>query len=48
MRPNLGIIEIGEDSNNRFFNKIIENFPNLNKEMLINIQEAYRITNRLE
>jgi hypothetical protein len=30
------------------FNKIIEeNFPSLKKEMPINIQEAYRIPNRL-
>jgi hypothetical protein len=29
-------------------NKIIdENFPNLKKEMLMNIQEAYRTPNRL-
>jgi len=30
------------------FNKIIENFPNLKKEMPINIQEAYRTPNRLD
>jgi hypothetical protein len=31
------------------FNKIIEeNFPNLKKEMPMNIQEAYRTTNRLD
>ena len=31
------------------FNKIIEeNFPNLKKEMLINIQEAYRTPIRLD
>jgi hypothetical protein len=31
------------------FNKIIEeNFPNLKKEMTINIQEAYRAPNRLD
>ena len=31
------------------FNKIIEeNFPNLKKEMLMNIQEAYRMANRLD
>jgi hypothetical protein len=30
------------------FNKIIEeNFPNLKKERLMNVQEAYRIPNRL-
>jgi hypothetical protein len=29
------------------FNKVIEeNFPNLKKEMAINVQEAYRISNR--
>jgi hypothetical protein len=47
-RPNLGII--GADENEDFqckgtaniFNKIIEeNFPNLKKEMPMNIQEAY-------
>jgi hypothetical protein len=32
-----------------FFNKIIEeNFPNLKKEMPMNIQEAYRTPNRLD
>ena len=32
-----------------FSKKIIEeNFPNLNKEMPIKVQEAYRITNSLE
>ena len=31
------------------FNKIIEeNFPNLKKEMPMNIQEAYRTPNRLD
>ena len=31
------------------FNKIIEeNFPNLKKEMPMNMQEAYRIPNRLD
>jgi hypothetical protein len=31
------------------FNKIIEeNFPNLKKEMPINIQEAYKTPNRLD
>jgi hypothetical protein len=52
-RPNLRIIGIEEDSQLKgpvnIFNKIIkENFPNLKKEMPINIEEAYRITNRLE
>jgi len=52
-RPNL----IGVDENQDFqlkgpaniFNKIIEeNFPNLKKEMPMNIQEAYRTPNRLD
>jgi predicted ribosome quality control (RQC) complex YloA/Tae2 family protein len=54
-RPNSGII--GTDENEDFqhkgpvniFNKILEeNFPNLKKEMPMNIQEAYRISNRLD
>jgi hypothetical protein len=54
-RPNLQII--GVDENEYFqlkgpaniFNKIIEeNFPKLKKEMLMNIQEIYRTTNRLD
>jgi hypothetical protein len=54
-RPNLRIIDI--DENEAFqikgplniFNKIIEeNFPNLKKEMTMNIQEAYRTPNRLD
>jgi chromosome segregation ATPase len=54
-RPNLGII--GVDENEDFhlkgqpniFNKIIEeNFPNLKKEMPMNIQEAFRTPNRLD
>jgi chromosome segregation ATPase len=54
-RPNLRII--GEDENEDFqikgsaniFNKVIEeNFPYLKKEMLMNIQEAYRTPNRLD
>jgi hypothetical protein len=49
-RSNLGIEE-SEDSQLKgpvnIFNKIIgENFPNLKKEMPMNIQEAYRIPNR--
>jgi chromosome segregation ATPase len=53
-RPNLRII--GIDENEYFqlkgpvniFNKIIEeNFPNLKKEMPMNIQEDYRTPNRL-
>jgi hypothetical protein len=48
---------IGIDENKDFqlkgpvnvFNKIIEeNFPNIKKEMHINIQEAYRTPNRLD
>ena len=53
-RPNLNIIgtEKSEDSQLKgpinIFNKIIEeNFPNLKKEMHMNIQEAYRTPNRL-
>jgi hypothetical protein len=47
-RLNLRIIEIeGEDSQlkgpEKIFNKIIQkNFPNLKKDMPINIQDAYR------
>ena len=53
--PNLRII--GVDKNEDFqlkgpaniFNKMIEeNFPNLKKEMPMNIQEAYRTPNRLD
>ena len=53
-RPNLNII--GMDENEDFqlkgqaniFNKIIEeSFPNLRKEMPMNIQEAHRTPNRL-
>jgi hypothetical protein len=53
-RPNLRVL--GVDENEGFqrkgqaniFNKIIEeNFPNLKKEMPMNIQEAYRTPNRL-
>jgi hypothetical protein len=54
-RPNLW--KIGIDENEDFqlkgpvniFNKIIEeNFPNLKKDMPMNIQEAYRTPNKLE
>jgi hypothetical protein len=54
-RPNLR--RIGIDENEGFqhkrpvniFNKIIEeNFPNLKKEMSLNIWEAYRTTNSLD
>jgi hypothetical protein len=54
-RPNLRIIGIkgNEDSQLKgqinIFNKIIEeNFPNLKKEMPMNIQEDYRTLNRLD
>jgi hypothetical protein len=53
-RPNLRIIDIKESDDSHLkgpvniFNKIIkENFPNLKKEMPMNIQEAYRTPNRL-
>jgi hypothetical protein len=46
-------IEVGEDLElkgpENIFNKIIEeNFPNLKKEMAINVQETYRAPNRLD
>jgi hypothetical protein len=54
-RPNLRIIVIEENKDSQLkgpeniFNKIIEeNFPNLKKEMPINIQEAYQTLNRLD
>jgi hypothetical protein len=54
-RPNLRIIGVDENEDNQLkgpaniFNKIIEeNFPNLKKEMPMNIQEAYRTPNRLD
>jgi hypothetical protein len=54
-RPNLRIIGIEESKDSQLkgpvnsFNKIIEeNFPNLKKEMPINIQEAYRTPNRFD
>jgi hypothetical protein len=53
-RPNLKIIGIDESKVSQhkgpvnIFNKIIEEkFPNLKKEMPMNIQETYRITNRV-
>ena len=52
-RQNLRIIDIEESEDSQFkgpvniFNKIIENFPNLKKEMHISIHEAYRTVNRL-
>jgi hypothetical protein len=54
-RPNLRIIGVHENEDFQLkgpaniFNKIIEeNFPNLNKEMPLNIQEACRTPNRLD
>jgi polyhydroxyalkanoate synthesis regulator protein len=54
-RPNLSLIGINENEDFQLkgpvniFNKIIErNFPNLKKEMKMNIQEAYRTPNRLD
>jgi hypothetical protein len=54
-RPNLRLIGIDENEHLQLkrpaniFNKIIEEtFPNLKKEMTMNIQEAYRTPNRLE
>ena len=54
-RPNLRIIGVDENEDFQIkgpvniFNKIKEeNFPNLKKEMPINIQEAYRTPNRLD
>jgi chromosome segregation ATPase len=51
-RPNIRIIGVDENENFQLkgtaniFNKIIEeNFPNLKKEMPMNIQEAYRTPN---
>jgi chromosome segregation ATPase len=53
-RQNLWIIGVDENEDfqlkgpENIFNKIIdENFPNLKKDMPMNIQEAYRTTNRL-
>jgi hypothetical protein len=54
-RPNLRIIGIDKNEDFQFkgpaniFNKIIEeNFPNLKKEMPMNIQKAYRTPNKLD
>jgi hypothetical protein len=54
-RPKIRIIGIDENEDFQLegpvniFNKIIEeNFPNLNKEMPINIQEVHRTPNRLD
>jgi hypothetical protein len=53
-RPNLNIMDIKEEEAqakgiHNIFNKIIiENFPNLEKAILIQVQEAYRTPNRLD
>ena len=54
-RPNVRIISKDENEDfqlkgpTNIFNKIIEeNFPNLKKEMPMNIQEAYRTLNRMD
>ena len=54
-RPNLQIIGVDENEDfqpkepGNIFNKIIEeNFPNLKKEMPMNIQEAYKTPNSLD
>jgi hypothetical protein len=54
-KPNLRRVPINENEDFQLkgpvniFNKIIEeNFPNLKKEMPMNIQEAYRTPNRLD
>jgi hypothetical protein len=54
-RPNLRIIGLEESEEiqlkgpvNIFKNIIEENFPNLKKEMPMNIEEAYRTPNRLD
>ena len=54
-RTNLRIISIEESKDSQLkgpvniFNKIIqENFPNLKKEMPINLQESYRTPTRLD
>jgi hypothetical protein len=54
-RPKLQIIGVDENEDFQLkgpaniFNKIIEeNFPNLKKEMPMDIQEAYRTPNRLD
>jgi hypothetical protein len=52
-KPSLRIIDVEESEDYQLkwpvntFNKFIENFPNLKKEMPMNIQEAYRTPNRL-
>ena len=50
-RPNLWIIGVDEDEDRtvNIFKKIIEvNFPNLKKEMAMNIQDTYRTQSRLD
>ena len=54
-RPNLRMTGIEESKDSQLivpvsiFNKTIkENFPNLKKEMPMNIQEAYRTSNSLD
>jgi hypothetical protein len=54
-RPKLRVIGVDENEDFQLkgpaniFNKIIEeNFPNLKKEMPMNMQEAYRTPNRLD
>jgi hypothetical protein len=53
-RPKLLKIGVGENEDFQLkglaniFNKNIEDFPNLKKEMPMNIQEAYRTPNRLD
>ena len=54
-RPNLWIIGVDENEDFQLkgpaniFNKIIEeNFPNLKKEMPMNIQDTYRTPKRLD
>jgi hypothetical protein len=54
-KPNLQIIGVDENKDFQLkglaniFNKLIEeNFPNVKKQMPMNIQEAYRTPNRLD
>ena len=53
-RPNLRIIFIEENKDSKLkgqvniFNKIIENFQSIKKEMVISIQETYKTPNRLD
>ena len=53
-RPNLRIIAVEEGEElqlkgpENIFNKIIENFPNLKKDIPMKVQEAYRTPNRLD